>query len=233
MRKLTAEIREAHSSYDDLTLDSIQKLKYLHQVLQEGLRMYPPVPTHLARRTPIGGATIAGQFVPEDTTVAIHHLSTYRSEANFKNPYKFAPERFDKSNPEYVNDHLDALEPFSTGPRNCVGKNLAWHEMRLLLCTVLLHFDLELCEESSDWSDQKIYSKSTALAQEDMRLMRSSPVGEEATLGQAYKSNDLRISRRVILAGPDGCDQAQQSCLRHHNDRYSTQTSLRHTSNEA
>ncbi|KAK4635985.1 Cytochrome P450 monooxygenase lcsI [Fulvia fulva] len=156
MKKLTTEIREAHASYDDITLESIQKLKYLHAVLQEGLRMYPPVPSTLSRMTPSGGVTICGQFVPENTSLGIHHLSTYRSEDNFKNPYKFAPERF-LGDPEYANDNLSALEPFSTGPRNCVGKNLAWHEMRLLLCTTLLHFDLELCEESSNWPDQKIH----------------------------------------------------------------------------
>ncbi|EME49135.1 hypothetical protein DOTSEDRAFT_68006 [Dothistroma septosporum NZE10] len=156
MRKLTNEIRAAHASFDDVTLESIQKLRYLQAVLQEGLRMYPPVPTHLGRRTPAGGATICGYAIPASTSVAVHHLSTYRSEEHFKNPYKFAPERF-LADPEYANDHLDALEPFSTGPRNCVGKNLAWHEMRLLLCTTLLHFDLELCEESEAWADQKIY----------------------------------------------------------------------------
>ena len=51
-----------------------------------------------------------------------------------------------------------AFQPFSVGPRNCVGKNLAWHEMRVLLVAVLLKFDLHLAEESKDWSDQGIYT---------------------------------------------------------------------------
>ena len=37
-------------------------------------------------------------------------------------------------------------------------QNLAWHEMRMLLVTVLLHFDISLCEESSDWNDQRIFT---------------------------------------------------------------------------
>lgn len=37
-------------------------------------------------------------------------------------------------------------------------QNLAWHEMRLLLSTVLLHFDMELCQESEEWADQKVYT---------------------------------------------------------------------------
>ena len=37
-------------------------------------------------------------------------------------------------------------------------QNLAWHEMRLLLVTTLLHFDLSLTEQSKQWSDQQIYT---------------------------------------------------------------------------
>lgn len=38
-----------------------------------------------------------------------------------------------------------------------VWTDLAWHEMRLLLATTILHFDIELCEESEEWADQKVY----------------------------------------------------------------------------
>jgi hypothetical protein len=34
---------------------------------------------------------------------------------------------------------------------------MAWHEMRLLLAQLLYNFDLELSEESKDWSDQKVF----------------------------------------------------------------------------
>ena len=36
-------------------------------------------------------------------------------------------------------------------------KNLAWHEMRLLLSAFMLYFDVELCEEGKGWNDQKVY----------------------------------------------------------------------------
>ncbi|KAF7186829.1 Cytochrome P450 monooxygenase [Pseudocercospora fuligena] len=157
LKKLTTEIREAHASFDDLTLESIAKLKYLHAVLQEGLRVYPPVPCTLPRLVPKGGASLDGEYVPEGTTVGVHQLSTYRSSTHWTKPYEFHPERW-LGDPEFAGDHLDSLEPFSTGPRNCIGKNLAWHEMRLILATTLLCFDLELCEESKDWADQKIFT---------------------------------------------------------------------------
>ncbi|KAK5946777.1 hypothetical protein PMZ80_000920 [Knufia obscura] len=157
MIKLQHELRSAFSSIDDMHLDSLARVPFLEAVLKEGIRMYPPVPIGLPRVSPPGGMTVGEHFVPEGTVVAVHQLSTYRQEDNFKHAYEFKPERW-LGDLEFKDDRLDAFEPFSVGPRNCLGKNLAWHEMRLLLSAVLLHFDVELCKESKDWADQKVYT---------------------------------------------------------------------------
>jgi cytochrome P450 len=62
----------------------------------------------------------------------------------------------DPSSPFYK-DNRAVLQPFSVGPRNCIGRNLAYNEMRLILARVLWNFDLELCEESSGWNEQKSF----------------------------------------------------------------------------
>ncbi|KAM3418416.1 hypothetical protein BST61_g4405 [Cercospora zeina] len=157
LEKLTREVRDAFSSFEHINIESVQRLKYLQAVLQEGLRMYPPVPTLLPRIAPEDGVIICGEFVPGGTVVGVHQLATYRSEAHFKDALDFRPERW-LGDPAYRNDRLDAVEAFSVGPRNCLGKNLAWHEMRLILSTVLHAFDLKLCAESEQWRDQKTYS---------------------------------------------------------------------------
>jgi len=123
MEKLTKEIRSAFTTFDDLTLEKLAHQKYLMAVLQEGLRMYPPVPIALPRTVPAGGTILDGKFVPEGTVVGVHHLSTYRMETIFKHANEFHPERW-LGDPEFKDDHLDALEPFSTGPRNCLGKSV-------------------------------------------------------------------------------------------------------------
>ena len=41
--KLKAEVRGSFSTFEDITLDSLARLEYMHAVIQEGLRMYPPV----------------------------------------------------------------------------------------------------------------------------------------------------------------------------------------------
>jgi cytochrome P450 len=138
---LQREIRSAFTSLDDMTLETLARQKYLMAVLQEGLRMYPPVPTTLPRVVPAGGAEICGEWLPEGTTVGVHHLSTYRDAEYFKKPYEFHPERW-LGDPEFKDDKLSALEPFSVGPRNCLGKvslsqDGGWYWIVLL--TILQH----------------------------------------------------------------------------------------------
>lgn len=119
--RLQGEIRSAFTSIDDMSLETLHKQKYLMAVLQEGLRMYPPVPTELPRVVPTGGATVCGEYLPQGTTLGVHHLATYRNEELFRKPYEFHPERW-LGDPEFKDDKLDSLEPFSFGPRNCLGK---------------------------------------------------------------------------------------------------------------
>lgn len=121
MKKLTDEIRTAFSDFDDITLEGLARQKYLNAVLQEGLRMYPPVPIALPRVTPPTGSEICDQWVPPGTRVGVNHLATYRMEENFKKAGEFHPERW-LGDEEFKEDKLDAMEPFSVGPRNCLGK---------------------------------------------------------------------------------------------------------------
>ena len=86
------------------------------------------------------------------------HLAAYRNPENFREPNSFIPERWLPSNERFSNDKKQSLQPFSVGPRACLGRNMAYHEIRIILAKVLWNFDLKLCEDSADWvSEQKIY----------------------------------------------------------------------------
>ncbi|PNY26665.1 Uncharacterized protein TCAP_03407 [Tolypocladium capitatum] len=156
MEKLKMEIRSKIRSFDDMTLENLARMKYMQACIQEALRLYPPVPSGLPRKVPPGGLKICEEHIPGDTIVSVHHVSTYRSLDHFKSADKFAPERW-LGDPNYAEDHRDALEPFQTGPRNCLGQNLAWHEMRMLLATVMLHFDITPEPDTKNWMNQKVY----------------------------------------------------------------------------
>ncbi|GKU05128.1 unnamed protein product [Fusarium langsethiae] len=154
--KLVNEIRSSFSTEDEITATRVDQQKYLLAVLSEGLRMYPPVPGALARITPKGGAFVEGYWMPENTVVSVPQLPAYNSSHNFKNPQEFVPERW-LDDPLYANDCRAVLQPFSMGPRDCIGKNLAYVEMRLLLTRLLWKFDVEIMPESREWREQNIY----------------------------------------------------------------------------
>jgi cytochrome P450 len=111
-----------------------------------------PAANQLQRITGPEGNVIAGRFVPPRTLVSISQKACYSSAENFRDPDKFAPERW-LGDEYYKDDRKKALQTFSVGPRNCIGMNLAYVEMRVILARLLWNFDMKLCEESKDWSD--------------------------------------------------------------------------------
>ncbi|XHG05829.1 hypothetical protein AWENTII_009043 [Aspergillus wentii] len=128
----------------------------------EAFRMYPPVPSGLQRMT-LSPVCISGYELPARTKVAVHQASAYMSPANFHSPDRFIPERWSpeaKSDPSspFFSDNRDVLQPFSVGPRNCIGRNLAYTEMRVILARVLWNFELELQQDSLKWNEQKTYT---------------------------------------------------------------------------
>ncbi|OLN81715.1 Isotrichodermin C-15 hydroxylase 15 [Colletotrichum chlorophyti] len=158
MEKLVAEVRTLFNKEEEIDLTSVNKLTYMLACLDEALRMYPPVPTGLPRLVPEGGAMVCGRLIPEKTTVSIHQWATYHNEKNFKDPFKFHPERF-LGDEKYASDRREALQPFHVGPRNCLGRNLAYTEMRIMLARLIWNFDLVLADDSRGWMEkQKIYT---------------------------------------------------------------------------
>lgn len=123
-------------------------------VFKEALRFYPPVAGEMPRIVPKGGATVAGQFVPEGITVATAQYAMNHEPRNFTDSFSFKPDRF--LTPEkFPKDNFEVLQPFSTGPRNCVGKNLANAEMRTIMARLVWNFDMELVNPEDNWLDQK------------------------------------------------------------------------------
>lgn len=148
---LKQEIRGRFKDNSDLTLAAVNDSPYLIAVLSEALRYFPPVPAGFQRRVGPGGEFVSGYYIPEGTSVSVSHYPAYQSAYNFKDPDDFIPERWLPDQPTYAEDKRSACQPFSFGPRNCLGKNLAYAEMRLILAKVIWSFDLELEAECRDW----------------------------------------------------------------------------------
>jgi cytochrome P450 len=67
--KLARRIRGAFSSYNDTTDRSTESLPYLKAVIEEGLRIFPPIPTSPPRVS--SGETLDGFFVPKGSVVYV------------------------------------------------------------------------------------------------------------------------------------------------------------------
>ncbi|KAI6358788.1 hypothetical protein MCOR25_007224 [Pyricularia grisea] len=164
-----AEVRRAFSCAKDVDMTNTtdRHLPYLHGVIKEALRLFPPVPTTLPRTTPPEGHVIAGAFVPGGCQVLVNQLAAFKSPLHFARANFFEPERWLPQNnggdgggrgaavrpAKYDDDARGVLKPFSTGPRNCIGKHLAYAEIRVILAKILWEFDLTLMPESIGWME--------------------------------------------------------------------------------
>ncbi|KAI0838521.1 cytochrome P450 [Hypoxylon sp. FL0890] len=156
---LEKEIRGVEEK--DLTLNTLQDLPYLNAVLKEGLRLCPPVPWILPRRVPDGGCYVCGTWLPAGTAVSIQAYSMNRDPNYFHHASSFLPERWlpeairDPRSP-FSDDRREAVQPFSVGPWSCLGQNLAWAEMRLILAKLIWTFDFE-AGKGLDWESLKTF----------------------------------------------------------------------------
>lgn len=158
LEKLVSEVRTSFAHEEEIDLISVNSLSYMLACLNEAFRLYPPVPVGLPRVVPKGGSNIAGHWVPQDSVVGVWQLAANYSSQNFTRAEDFCPERF-LGDPEFAKDNLSVVQPFSIGPRNCVGRNLAYAEMRLILARLLYRFDVKAAPGAEDWIvNQKVFS---------------------------------------------------------------------------
>ncbi|KAL7949231.1 cytochrome P450 [Trichoderma barbatum] len=145
-RRLQEELHSAFSSAADITGPALSSLPFLNAVVDEGLRIAPPVPGLLRRKCP--GAIVEGQFVPSGTIVSVSNWAIHHSENYFEHPDDFMPERW--LDPD-SKDTKQANRAFSIGARSCIGREMAITELRLILAKLVYKFDMQLQDTGLDW----------------------------------------------------------------------------------
>lgn len=58
----------------------------------------------------------------KQVSVSMSLYSAFHAAEHFKNPEAFVPERWLNESDEYANDKKEAFQPYSYGPRNCLGQ---------------------------------------------------------------------------------------------------------------
>ncbi|KAL2832738.1 cytochrome P450 [Aspergillus pseudoustus] len=151
MARLTTEIRTAFQNSSDVTFASTARLPYLEACIKEAMRLNPA--NVFKRLVPKGGATVLGHWLPEGIRVYAAPLATMRSPDNFRKAEMFIPERWlDFEGTEFESDNRAAYQPFSLGPRNCIGQEMAYSAARLVICKMLLNFDIAPALDVDKWT---------------------------------------------------------------------------------
>jgi len=120
--------------------EDLSKLTYARMVIDESMRLYPPV--HTITREAIADDVVAGRHVPKGSTVLIAPWVLHRHLKLWQNPARFDPERF---RPEHAaaRPRFSYL-PFGGGRRICIGAAFATAEATLLLATIAQHYRLRV-----------------------------------------------------------------------------------------
>lgn len=109
-------------------------LPYLRAVIDEAMRLYPPV--WLVTRRAMESDVLGDREIPAGALVIMTPYLAQRDEAAWPDPERFDPQRFLGERRGGAADDADYW-PFGLGPRMCVGKDFAYLEATAVLASVL------------------------------------------------------------------------------------------------
>jgi cytochrome P450 len=124
-----------------LNLKKLEGLPYFTAVLQEGLRLAIPLSHRLSRIFQQKTLVYQDKLIPPGTAICMTPLLLHQNEDVFPDAEVFRPERW--LSDEKLQRHLVA---FSRGPRSCLGINLAWAELYLVIAKVFRQFNFDVSQ---------------------------------------------------------------------------------------
>ncbi|GGB44272.1 cytochrome P450 [Roseibium aquae] len=138
-QKLHAEV---DAVLGDRTPDfkDVAKLPYCKAIIEETLRLYPPVP--ILAREAMEDVQISHKPIAKGSLVMVVPWLMHRNPELWDNADAFIPERF--IDPDAKKPNKYGYVPFSIGPRICAGLQFGMTEAILSLAILARHFDLAL-----------------------------------------------------------------------------------------
>ena len=128
--------------------NSLKNIPYLKACIDESMQLYASIGFGLPRRTLGQGATIGGHHIPGGVTISAPVYTIQQNEKLFHDASKCAPERWLPEDPDTTVEESRNLKdyylPFSLGGGACIGRNLVYMQMSLIVSAMALAFDLEL-----------------------------------------------------------------------------------------
>ncbi|KAF3444596.1 hypothetical protein FNV43_RR14288 [Rhamnella rubrinervis] len=130
-----------------LGVEEVRKLVYLHAVVCETLRLYPPVPIN--HKAPTQPDTLpSGQSLKENQRILLSFYSMGRMEEIWgKDCLEFKPERWISDGGGIVYVPSYKFTAFNTGPRTCLGKDMGFVQMKMVAASMLWNYRVKVLEE--------------------------------------------------------------------------------------
>ena len=148
LRRVQSEVRETFSNAREICMGPrLEGCTYLTACIEESLRICPPTGSLLPREVLPGGIKIDDEVFPAGTDIGVPHYALHHNEEYYPNPFQYHPERWIGGDVETVRS---AFAAFGVGRTACIGKHLAYQEMRLVLGRMLWSFDMQFVGESVD-----------------------------------------------------------------------------------
>ncbi|PQE23749.1 Isotrichodermin C-15 hydroxylase protein [Rutstroemia sp. NJR-2017a BBW] len=147
------DVEEIHSG------PTLNACTYLRAVIDESMRMSPPVGGLLPREVLSGGLDVDGLHIPEGYVVGVPHYTIHHNPQYYPQPFSFLPERWINEKSAAVAQ--SAFCPFSIGPRGCIGKGVAYVELMTSLARVVWLYEMRLAgtlgegREGDVWGREK------------------------------------------------------------------------------
>ncbi|XP_054263964.1 cytochrome P450 4C1-like isoform X2 [Macrosteles quadrilineatus] len=145
--KLYNEITSLLSSDNqDITIEDVNSLQFLDQVIKESLRLSTIVVAFI--RTFSEDIKLTEHTIPKGASVMVSVIGLHFDPEVYPDPYEFKPERFTPENS--AKRHPYSFLPFSGGPRNCIGKQYAMISMKIMLAYILRKYKVHARDNLSD-----------------------------------------------------------------------------------
>lgn len=141
--EVQARLRTEIEAIDnDVSLEGLARVPYLQTVIEESMRLFPPVPG--LERLALRDGELGGVKIPKGSVVNLVTYSAHRHPNFWDDPESFKPERFAGANASL---RRDQYFPFGGGPRLCIGNHFAMLEAQILLVKMLRSYRFEFAGE--------------------------------------------------------------------------------------
>jgi cytochrome P450 len=140
---LLGEARQVLGDGANADQDTLNDMTYSQQVLEETLRLYPPV--WIFSRRSIAEDALTDYDVAVGTDIYLSPYILHRSPEYWPEPDRFDPERFGPDSPYKKGDR--PYFPFSLGPRRCLGEYFSFLEMKVHLGLLIQKFRMTLVSD--------------------------------------------------------------------------------------